>query len=221
MELKRKTEALLRSQDFEKQLEALHQLPARRLVNALLPLLCSADELLKWRAVTAIGVVVARLADADAEAARTIVRRLIWSLNDESGAIGWGAPEAMGEIMAMHEGMAREYSEILMSYLREGETSLANPLLVRGVLWGLGRLGQVRPRLLADAVPDVTAWLSSTDPSLRGLALWFLTLVDTRPEVPAQVEALLCDESELHIYLDRTLTVRRVCELASKRAGRA
>lgn len=220
MELKRKAEALLRSEDFENQLGSLHQLPARRIINALLPLLCSPDELVKWRAVTAIGVVVARLADADTEAARAIMRRLMWSLNDESGAIGWGAPEAMGEIMAMHEGMAKEFSEILVSYLSEGGTpggtSLENPLLVRGVLWGLGRLGQVQPRLLADAVPDVAPWLASADPTLRGLALWVLTLVDTRPGVPPQVEALLLDESELPLYLDRTLTVRRVCDLAAK-----
>jgi len=53
------------------------------------------------------------------ESARVIMRRLMWSLNDESGGIGWGAPEAMGEIMARHEQLTKEYSAILGSYIRE------------------------------------------------------------------------------------------------------
>jgi len=36
----------------------------------------------------------------------------MWSLNDESGGIGWGAPEAMGAIMARHTGLADEYANI-------------------------------------------------------------------------------------------------------------
>jgi hypothetical protein len=46
-----------------------------------------------------MGEVMAHLADKDMESARVIMRRLMWSLNDESGGIGWGAPEAMGEIV--------------------------------------------------------------------------------------------------------------------------
>jgi len=40
------------------------------------------------------------------------MRRLMWNLNDESGGIGWGNPEAMGEILACHEALANEYAPI-------------------------------------------------------------------------------------------------------------
>ena len=30
----------------------------------------------------------------------------MWTLNDESGGIGWGSPEVMGEILAAHKGLA-------------------------------------------------------------------------------------------------------------------
>ena len=59
------------------------------------------DELIRWRAVSAMGIVTAALADARMDAARVIMRRMMWQLNDESGGIGWGIPEAMGEIMAL------------------------------------------------------------------------------------------------------------------------
>ena len=53
-------------------------------------------------------------------------RRLIWSLNDESGGIGWGAPEAMGEILARSEKLSCEFYCILLAYIREDGTPLEN-----------------------------------------------------------------------------------------------
>ena len=60
-----------------------------------------------------MGASLARLADADMEAARIVMRRLLWSLNDESGGIGWGAPESMAEAMCRHQGLALEYAHML------------------------------------------------------------------------------------------------------------
>jgi HEAT repeat protein len=212
--LKRKAEALLRSDDFEEQSSAWRQFPALRIINPLLSLLCSPDELVKWRAVTAIGLVVSRLADEDMESARVIMRRLMWSLTEESGGIGWGAPEAMGEIMASHEGMASEYSHILVSYLREDGNSLRNDFLLGGVLWGLGRLAQVRPHLLQDSAPYIEPRLESKDATVRGLAAWTLGLLGARPPSP-RVQALLADEAELQVYVNRKLMVYRICDLAA------
>jgi hypothetical protein len=74
---------------------------------------------IKWHAVSALGGVMAVLAKEDMEAARIIMRRLMWSLNGESGSISWGGPEAMAEIMANHDGLAEEYAYILVAYMRE------------------------------------------------------------------------------------------------------
>jgi len=88
-------------------------------INPLFSFLYNNDEQVRWRTVTAFGAVVAKLADEDMEAARIIMRRLMWNLNDESGGIGWGSPEAMGETLARHEGLAKEYARILLSYARQ------------------------------------------------------------------------------------------------------
>lgn len=95
-----------------------------------------------------MGAFVANLADEDIESARVIVRRLMWQLNDESGGIGWGAPEVMGEILARHEGLAGEYANILTSHIKEDGNSLEHEPLQRDALWGVARLAQVRPDLV-------------------------------------------------------------------------
>ncbi|MGD9194313.1 MAG: hypothetical protein PVH58_20495, partial [Desulfobacterales bacterium] len=115
-------------------------MPPKRAVNPLFSLLCSLDERLKWRAVTAMGQVVSNLAETDLESARVIMRRFMWHLNDESGGIGWGCPESMGEIMARCERLADEYGFVLISYIQPEGNYLEHEILQRGVLWGVGRL---------------------------------------------------------------------------------
>ena len=49
---------------------------------------------LRHRAAVALGAVVAGLEREQPEAVRNIMRRLMWHMNEESGNIGWGIPEA-------------------------------------------------------------------------------------------------------------------------------
>jgi len=63
---------------------------------------------------------VPKIADEDMESARIIIRKLMWSLNDESGGIGWGVPEAMANIMLNHKDLFKEYGHILRSYAKGG-----------------------------------------------------------------------------------------------------
>ena len=145
---KRRISKLLESSDLEAVIRELRQLPASRVISPLIGTLCSANEIARWHAVSALGPIVSDLADLDMEAARVVMRRFMWSLNDESGGIGWGAPEAMGEIMANHDRLAEEYGHILVAYMREDGFYLELPQLQRGLMWGLARLGMVQPDLL-------------------------------------------------------------------------
>ena len=197
------------------QLSEWSEVPPQRVVNPLLSFLYSADEEVKWRAVTAVGIVVARIAEQDLEAARTIMRRLIWSLNDESGGIGWGAAEAMGEIMARQERLAEEYYRILVSYIREDGNPLENESLETGVLWGIGRLAQARPELLPHAACYLMPYLKSKDPKQRGLAAWALgALGQILPA--ATLESLLEDPFEIAIYAQEDFHRYRISELAAR-----
>lgn len=215
--LKSRVFELLKSVEFEGELGQLKEIPIHRLLNVLLSALCNNDEEIKWHAVTAMGILIADLAEQDMEAARNIMRRFMWYLNEESGGIGWGVPEAMGEIMARHKGLAHEFAHILVSYIRKGGNFLEYDLLRRGVVWGLGRLAMVRPQLLGSlGVPDyLQPFLESRDATVRGLAAWTMGLIGTRRFL-SQLEGLLGDEAEIRFYRNQKVMTCSVREFAKE-----
>jgi hypothetical protein len=146
--LKKEIAALLKNADIDTVLQEIAHHSPGVLLNALFAGICNSDPKIMWNAVTAMGITVARLADQDMEAARVVMRRFMWSLNDESGGIGWGAPEAMAQCLVCHEALAHEYTNILVSFMREDGFYLELPIMHRGLLWGIGELGKTRPELL-------------------------------------------------------------------------
>ena len=118
-----------------------------KVVNVLLSILVTTDEELKNRVVKTFGEVVSQLAEDDIESARIVMRRLMLSVTEESGGIGWNTPEAMGEIMARSEQLANEYHKILISYTEGSGNELDFDGLQKSVIAGLKRLAKVRPEL--------------------------------------------------------------------------
>ena len=214
-QLKRTIKKLLLQKDLQSGLSEIGRLPARRAINPLFSFLCSLDELLKWRAVMAMGEVVDRLAAEDMESARVIMRRYMWQLNDESGGIGWGCPEAMGEIMARNKNLAEEFWCILISYIRPDGNFLEHEILQRGALWGVGRLAHARPELLEDSVIYLHPYMKSSDPYLRGLASWAAGAIRNK-KTEAILSILKEDVAELKIFLGGHLKAFSVSELAEK-----
>ena len=171
-EIKKKIFNFLSQDDFKTVIGNICEFPGKQAVNPLFSFLLHTDPLIKWRAVTAMGAVVSKLANRKPEDARVIMRRLMWNLNDESGGIGWGSPEAMGEILARHDMLAQEYHTILLSYINPDGNYLEHEMLQRGVLWGIGRFAHARPQLAKNSVPLLLPYLGSKDDYLRGLAGW-------------------------------------------------
>ena len=134
--LKKQILTLLKEASVETVLKELAQYPPDKLLNPLFSGICHAEEKTKWNSVTAMGETIARLADQDMEAARIVMRRFMWSLNDESGGIGWGVPEAMAECLVNHEDLAEEYTHILVSFMREDGFYLELPVHHQGLMWG-------------------------------------------------------------------------------------
>jgi hypothetical protein len=214
-DFKRNVTDLLKADDFAGVLETFRSYPARRVINPLFSCLCSTEPQIKWRAITALGAVVADHAQDDMESARVVMRRMIWNLNDESGGIGWGLPETMGEVMARHEGLAREYVNILVSYICEDGNFLEHQPLQQGVLWGLGRLAQTRPELLQNAAPHLHPFLSSENATLRGLAAWAIGLLTAGQDAPG-LEVLKSDDTEVTLCLNGTERTYRISEIVKK-----
>jgi HEAT repeat protein len=211
--LKKTIQNLLSQNDINKTIGAIRGYSARQAVNPLFSFLLSGDELIKWRAVIAMGVVVADLAQEDIESARVVMRRLLWNLNDESGGIGWGSPEAMGEIMARHHGLAKEYAKILVSYIRPDGNFIEHETLQRGVLWGLGRLARIEPNLVSDASRLLRPYLESDDSTIRGLAAWTAGAISDE-SAAGVLKSLLKDEATVNIFLDTRLVAYPINHLA-------
>jgi hypothetical protein len=212
-ELRQKILTLLTNGDFDKNLTQICQLPARQAVNPLFSFFYNTDELIKWRAVTAMGAIVSGLADQNMESARVVMRRLMWNLNDESGGIGWGSPEAMGEIMARHAGLADEYAYLLVSYVNEDGNYIEHPMLQHGVLWGLGRLAHSRPWLVKQAVPFLPPYLQSEDAIHRGLAAWTAGALGAE-SIKTLLQHLISDNNIITVFIDMHLIECTVGQLA-------
>ncbi len=212
--LKKMVRELLLREEMDAVLGQLYTLNLRRVINPLFSFFCSGDELLRWRAITAAGAIISKMAQRRVEDARVMMRRLMWTLNDESGGIGWGSPEAMGETMARSAVLTKEYAAILASYLNPAGNYLEHEILQRGVLWGASRLARRRGAAAARTAPFLGAFMESDDPVHRGLAARCARALAPFAAVPIP-QHILEDETIIRLYSDEKFLDIPICRLAT------
>lgn len=128
------------------------------------------------RAAAVIGAEVGALAEdmRFQEQARLFVRRLMWHMNEESGNVGWGVPEAFGEILMASPSFAAQYHRVFFSYvLRTGsdDNFCDQPLVRRACYAAILRLVLARPELACSARPALQQGAESDpDPLCRAEA---------------------------------------------------
>jgi hypothetical protein len=173
----------------------------QHLITALLAALSSGQIIVRWRAVSFLGRAVAGIAEREPEAAREVMRRLVWGLNEESGAVAWGAPEALGEIMAHSPALADEFANLLIAYVSDCDMALDFAPLRAGAVWGLGRLCQTQPDLMRQrgAEDTLLALSKEKDSQVRGLAVWALGWLGGEGAL-ARLALLTGDEETLELY---------------------
>jgi HEAT repeat protein len=208
---------LLKSPEFIERLDSLKDIPFHKTLNHLFSALCSEDEEVKWHAVTVMGRLVANTSELDPEAARNILRRIMWSLNEESGGIGWGLSEAMGEILARNENLAREFAAILISYIQPEGNFLEFQPLQRGALWAIGRLAEAFPFLLTPLKTGafLLPFLKSGDLAVRGNAIKALGLLGDEQSLPGLTE-LLSEREVVRLYQGGKFMSSHIGELAQE-----
>jgi hypothetical protein len=202
--IKRRFSRLLEADDFAAALAAIDAIPARRAVSPLFGLFCDRAAIVRHRAAAAAGRIAARLAEREIESARVVVRRFMWNLNEESGGIGWGCPEAMAETLALSPRLAEEYGRVFTSYLRPGGNYLEHPAIQQGVLWGFGRLARAYPGRMDGCAALLMPFLACEDAARRGTAAWAAGGIASAELVPAL--ARLTGDAELfELYRDGRL----------------
>ena len=181
----------------------------RGALRTLLSLAFDPDELRRWRAIEALGRVAATRSGNDPESMRVVVRHLFWSMNDESGNVGWYAPEAIGEILFNHTPLIDEYGRILASFMREEPFE-------RGTHWAMARVATVRPDVYGDCVEELIRSTSDSDPLIRGCAAAVLRALGAGDE---RVRTLADDPAEVALYDFRTGTMARTTVGRMARGG--
>jgi len=218
---KKEVLALLAVAGLPDLLARLADFPPEKLLNPLFSGIYSAKQQTRWNAVSAMGVTVARLAEQDMEAARIVMRRFMWNLNDESGGIGWGTPETMAECLVRHEDLAREYTHILVAFMREDGFYLELPALQQGLMWGIGRLAGVRPELLRQwqAAKYLFPYLTSEDRIVQTLAARALGRLEASEALPA-LAVLAGEDFTFSLYEDGRLRTAAAAELIREAMNR-
>jgi hypothetical protein len=141
-----------------------------RVVRFLTGRLYAADEAQKWRAVRAFGALARAPGVLTDARVHDLLQRFLWALNDESGAVPYGVPEAMGEILAARSEHRASMIPLLRGMLTEDDT-FQTGAVERGLYWALGRIGPDVVVHCPDALEAVSAAARShDDPETRAVA---------------------------------------------------
>lgn len=170
----------------------------RRVLDGLFSFTFDPDPLIAWRAVQAMGNAADRVADEHPDYVLNYLRRLYWLLSEESGGIGWRAPETMAEIICHRPRQFSDYIPIVVSLLREmAAEDLAH--FKPGILWAIGRLATLAETEIERVLPDIVACLDDADPQIRGMAIWCLWQTN-QTRCLAGRGHLLSDDHLVHLY---------------------
>ncbi len=172
------------------------QAPART-IRTLIALTYDPDPCIQWRALDAIGRCAVRLCKIRPDALKDILRRLFWMMSDESGAVAWHAPEAIGEIIRSDPSAFADFIPMTIALLDlEPED---RPPFLPGILYALGRIGEAAPDAVKDGLPRIIEALADTDSQIRAMATWSLGQIGVR-EALLQHRELAQDQGEALVY---------------------
>ncbi len=212
--IKKRVGKILLESRREDALELLNQIPDEQLVGHLFSHFYHTNELLKFRSVVAMGVLGARMEKKNIEKARIVLRRIMWNLNDESGGIGWGSPEAMGEILYQSPELALEFKSILFSYLDPDGNFLEHEILQRGIIWGIGTYLDSFPEDLNKKTEGLLyGFLHSADPIKRAYAIRALNNAK-RFDCSLVPENIVRDDSQIQLFDYWNFITARVSDMA-------
>lgn len=162
------------------------------------------EETIFWAAVDAVGPLSRCVAETDPEKVRSFVRRLLWSLSDESGDMAWSAPEMLTEIFLFNPVFCGDIGPIVLH--------LDELIFRKNAVRCAARIGERHPKLVAEVREELIAETKNPDPEIRAYAARALGWLGL--EYRALLESLKDDPAEpVKRYRSRRLERVRVCDL--------
>ncbi|MEG6616773.1 HEAT repeat domain-containing protein [Peptococcaceae bacterium 1198_IL3148] len=190
------------------QLIILAKLDTKRILRYLMRLTYATDELLRYRAIEALGLVAGVIAQNDPDTILDLIRRLIWSMNDESGAQSWSAPETIAEIIYNQPDMYHQFASVMI------RASIDEEIFQQGMLWAVGRLS-AKVDYIRKILPEMTSFLDHHKANLRGYAAWALGQAGAS-EALDKLRRLESDNHTVRIYIEGQMYQKTVGQLASE-----
>jgi len=214
LEMKQTLLVALEANDFET-IRTL-ALQSRKVLSVLVRLAYDKTSLTGWRAIKAIGHVASLYVRNNYDFLRDTIRKLLWSLSDESGGIGWSAPEILGEIVSADPKKLADIVPLIAEVY-----SIEEKVFRPGVLYALKRIGETCPESIEPFQEIVLSGLSEQDPLARVYALELLTMLRNKldsavlDKARRQVASLGQDRTEVWTYKDDGFVGLEVGEVAS------
>jgi hypothetical protein len=201
VEMKHVAVSALEENDFETVMTLARQ--NRKLLSILVRLAYNKETIVGWRAILAVGHVATLYIRNNYDFLRETIRKLLWSLSDESGGIGWSAPELLGEIVrADPKKMADVIPLIAEIYSVEEKTFRP------GVLYALKRIAERQPDAILQFQALIAQGLTDKDPLSKIYSLELAKLLrgvinqQYREYLRTHIKDLIADHAEVWIYED-------------------
>jgi hypothetical protein len=215
LELKKRIVRALETNDYET--VRTFALQSRKVFSVLVRLAYDKTTLIGWRAIKAIGQVSSLYVRNNYDFLRDAIRKLLWSLSDESGGIGWSAPEILGEIVSADPGKMSDVIPLIADIF-----TIEERVFRPGVLYALKKISEARPESIVPFESLVILGLVEHDPLARIYALELVCLLKERfnsdllEEVISKVENLKRDVAVTWVYRNDGFEDLEVREIAEK-----
>ena len=177
----------------------------KKILRFLQRLIYSADPLLRWRAMDAMGKVCSVISRDDPGAVSNLLQRLFTSITD-SAASSWGAISTIGEII-------RNSPKDFAPYIPELFRFAQDPRLLPDIIRTLARISQTMPEPLSKRAFHFIPLLKNQDPCIRGYTVILLGNLGIR-EATEDMKTLLHDTQEVEIYQRGQIISKTIGELA-------
>jgi hypothetical protein len=177
-------------------------------IRWLISLSYDKEDVISWRAIEAMGAVAYALSAGRGkgiEIIRDAIRRLLWSMREESGGIGWSAAEMLGEIIRANPDEFSDIIPIVWSF-REEEMFRA------GVARAMWRIADVRTDLVRFISKDLAFLLTDENPSVRAYALLAAGTIGA-DKIVHEIKGLVNDIAEIKFYHNGILSSRTVADI--------
>jgi hypothetical protein len=163
--IKKTTGELLRKRDFQGLLALCDA--DRRYWQEVQFRLYDLDEVLRWSAIETVAKLMKKWWDlGKEEKVRIYIRTLFWSLNDESGGIGWSSPQTIAEIIMHNPVLIEPYGRMMIAHC------IDEPPLLKGCFWGIGRMGGLIRESVKVFQHEILEVFGNDDIEMLGLAAW-------------------------------------------------